>query len=77
MYTIVDRESKIVEVWLEKSEQMDAAVQQQITMWRNRRYQVVLYRSGTADLYSNTAALLTHNAQCAQRTSDVDARARA
>ena len=67
MVTNVDNNSKMVEVWLTRAEQQDAALQQslkgQYAQWRRKGYLVAVYCSGYGDLYHQTLDLLTANKQ--------------
>ena len=61
---IMDKD-KLVEVWLAKGEQEEAAVQGYLqaiyTFFSAIKYTVVVYISGNGDLFQDTLALLRYN----------------
>ena len=65
MTTNIDTRAKIAEIWLTGADQQDDALQQalkaQYARWKREGYRVAVYRSGTADLYSQTRDLLASN----------------
>ena len=60
-----NEQAKQISVWLTKADQEDPQLsrwlQQQYPTWKQQKYQTVVYRSGSEDLYDNTLALLKHN----------------
>jgi len=56
---------KIVEVWLTREEHQDQASMVQLKplyqQYRNKKYTVAVFLSGTQDLAEETGALLRHN----------------
>lgn len=61
----VDRENKLVSVWLTQAESQDTAVQAQLEpvyrSYRQQKYTVAVYHAGREDLYQNTLDLLRFN----------------
>ncbi len=56
---------KLVEIWLTRQEQTDAAIGEQLQRmyqdYKNRKYMVAQFHSGGADLYAITRDLLIFN----------------
>lgn len=56
---------KLVEIWLTKQEQEDAALREQLQrmyqVYRSRKYMVAQFHSGGEDLYALTRGLLVFN----------------
>lgn len=56
---------KIVEVWLSGNEKDDPRVQARLTplydRYRQKKYTVAVYLSGTQELYDRTLGLLSYN----------------
>ncbi len=64
-------ESKMVEIWLNRAEQEDPAVQANLgrlyEKYRQKKYLVAVYRSGQQDFYNNVRDLLLYNRRrCAE-----------
>ena len=61
----VHEDMKLVEVWLTRQEQADDAIREQLQRmyqdYKSRKYMVVQFHSGGADLYSVTRDLLIFN----------------
>ncbi len=57
--------SKLVEVWLTKEDQADQALQawlrEQYRNYAEKKYTVVVFRSGNQDLVEESSALLRYN----------------
>ena len=56
---------KIVEIWLTRAEQDDASLRASFRplfeAYKEKKYKVVIFKSGSGDLLYNTAGLLLHN----------------
>ena len=65
MKFVLCEQEKILEIWLNTDEQEETHVQQQIkelsSFYKKKKFLVVVYKSGTGDLLTNTAALLKSN----------------
>ena len=61
----VHDDRKIVEIWLNHSEQADAALREQLRPiyqeYNGKKYTVAVFQSGTEDLYEQTHQLLLYN----------------
>ena len=61
----LDQENKNVEIWLTHSESQDEELRQilkpQIAEYHQKKFLVVVYESGKADLFETTRDLLQHN----------------
>ena len=61
----VRNDSKIVEIWLTHSESQDEELRQilkpKIAEYHQKKFLVVVYESGKADLFETTRDLLQHN----------------
>lgn len=73
---------KLVEIWLTKQEQEDAALREQLQrmyqVYKSRSYMVAQFHSGGEDLYTLTRSLLVFNrrrieelAAARERNSDI------
>lgn len=60
MRVVVDDEKFVVEVWLMKGEK-DNFLKDIIQEYKQRKYMIVVFRSGTHNLVKNTSALLVNN----------------
>lgn len=62
---------KQVCIWLSRSEcddpELQAQIQQITSAYADQKYLVVMFRSGTDDLYENTLQILAHNRRVAAR----------
>lgn len=71
MKQIIDDKNRIVEFWLTRAEQNDAALLESLKplygVWREQHYQTVVFRSGGRDLADLTEGLLLHNRNVAAR----------
>lgn len=71
MKMFVDKDKKIVELWLTTAEQNDQTLMESLKplygAWREEQYRPVVFRSGTRDLLDLTAGLLLHNRTVAAR----------
>ncbi len=60
----VHDKEKYVSVWLTKAESADETIHDQLTpfcrRWKEKKYRVVIFRSGNRDLAEQTKALLSH-----------------
>ncbi|MCD7887955.1 MAG: hypothetical protein LUG44_10180 [Clostridiales bacterium] len=58
-------DKKLVDVWLTNAEKNDPQIQAQLkdiyAQYKEKKYLVVVYQSGSRDLYESTLALLTYN----------------
>ncbi len=58
-------EKKMVDVWLTNAEKNDPQIQAQLKdiygEYKKKKYLVVVYQSGSRDLYESTLALLAYN----------------
>ena len=67
----VDKDKKIVELWLTTAEQNDPALMESLKpyygAWREKKYRPVVFRSGGRDLLDLTEGLLLHNRTVAAR----------
>lgn len=65
MELVLCEQEKILEIWLNTDEHDNPSVQQQLTelssFYKKKKVLVVVYRSGSSDLLTNTAALLRSN----------------
>ena len=65
MEIVVQHETKIVEVWMTKAEQLDAGIQSRLkplyAAWKAKKYLVAVFHSGEKNLSACTSALLLHN----------------
>ena len=66
-----DEKKRIISVWLTKAESQDQELQRRLKAiyprWRQEKYLVAVYHSGTEDLFENTLALLAYNKKrCAE-----------
>lgn len=65
MEIVVQHNSKIVEVWMTKSEQLDTGIQSRLkslyAAWKAKKYLVAVFHSGENSLSACTSALLLHN----------------
>ncbi len=63
----VDNRSRQVEIWLTKAEKMDTALREQLRPvcagYHRKKYQVVVYESGSGDLQESILGLLRCNRQ--------------
>lgn len=61
----VDHDRKLVEFWLTKADQEDAAIgeylRQQYSIYKEKNYMVAQFHSGTENLYALTRELLLYN----------------
>ncbi len=61
----VKEDKRIVEIWLTKEESRDAAIQESLKhlyrKWKEKRYLVAVFHSGTKDLVKATKGLLLYN----------------
>lgn len=64
MRIYTDEKERLLAIWLSAEENDDASVMEAlhpvIAQYKSMKYQPVIYRSGSADLKENTAALLCH-----------------
>lgn len=64
MRIYTDEKERLLAIWLSAEEHDDTAVMTAlhpvIAQYKSMKYQPVIYRSGSADLKENTAALLCH-----------------
>lgn len=71
MKMFVDKDKKIVELWLTAAEQNDSALMDSLKpfygAWREKQYRPVVFRSGSRDLLDLTEGLLLHNRTVAAR----------
>ena len=68
-----NEDKKIISVWLTRAESQDENLQRRLkTMypkWKQDKYLVAVYHSGTEDLFESTLALLAYNKKrCAELT---------
>lgn len=65
LYTYVQKELKIVELWLTKTEKNDIAFQESLKQiyqqYKAQNYLVAVFLSGEADLHQQTRDLLRYN----------------
>ena len=66
-----NEEKKIISVWLTKAESQDQDLQHRLKAmypkWKQEKYLVAVYHSGTEDLFESTLALLAYNKKrCAE-----------
>lgn len=65
MEQIIYKEEKLVEYWLTNVEKEDTALQQHIQNecqnWKEQKYKVVIFYSGTTDLLAATKPLISYN----------------
>ncbi|MCD7919402.1 MAG: hypothetical protein LUG45_04915 [Clostridiales bacterium] len=58
-------DEKLVDVWLTNAEKKDPQIQAQLkdiyAEYKKKKYLVVVYQSGSRDLYESTLALLAYN----------------
>ena len=58
-------DKKIVEVWLTNAEKGDPKIEASLkplyAKYKNLKYTVIVFKSGTKDLYRSTLALLAYN----------------
>ena len=71
MEIIQDDAKKLVQVWLSQKESKDEALQNRLkpmyAQWKQQKYTVAVFRSGTEDLKESTLALLAYNKKrCAE-----------
>ena len=61
----VDHDMKLVEIWLTKAEQEDTALRESLRLqyqaYKEKKYMVAQFHSGTQDLYGLTRDLLLYN----------------
>ena len=61
----VNESKKLVEVWLTNAEKNDSALRENLPAmyreYKNKGYLVVVFESGSANLFDNTLSLLLHN----------------
>ena len=61
----LDEKNKQVQVWLTnadcRDEQLMGALDAQYDVWARDKYQVAVFRSGSADLQENTLEMLRYN----------------
>ncbi len=67
----VNDELKIVEVWLSKTENDDPVIQARLksiyAAYKQKKYMVVVYKSGAQELYTHVRDLLAYNkTRCAE-----------
>lgn len=71
MKMLVDKDKKIVELWLTTAEQNDRTLMESLKplygAWREKQYRPVVFRSGGRDLLDLTEGLLLHNRTVAAR----------
>ena len=72
--------TKIVEVWMTNAEKNDPAVQARLkklyAKYREKKYTVAVFQSGSGDLYQSTRALLAYNKRtCGERAAYTPGRA--
>lgn len=60
MRVVVDDEKFVVEVWLMKGEK-DNFLKDIIQEYKQKKYTIAVFRSGTHNLVKNTSALLVNN----------------
>ena len=64
MRIYTDEKDRLLAIWLSAEEHDDqdvmTALHPVIAQYKSMKYQPVIYRSGSADLKENTAALLCH-----------------
>lgn len=63
--------TRIVEVWMTNAEKSDPAVQERLkelyAKYKEKKYTVAVFQSGSGDLYQSTRDLLTYNKRkCAE-----------
>ena len=65
MKTRVNEEKKIVEIWLTNAEQEDVELRESLkplyAKYKQEKYKVAVFLSGSRDLFKQTEALLLHN----------------
>lgn len=65
MEIISNEKQKTIEVWLTSKEKEDEHLQSRLkslyAQWKQQKYFVAVFCSGSADLYEQTAGLLIHN----------------
>ena len=65
--------NKYVEIWLSSTENNDTEIEMNLkTMYakyKNDKYRVVVFRSGTENLADNTKDLLLYNMECMAKAS--------
>ena len=66
-----DEKKKIISVWLTKAESQDQDLQRRLKAmypkWKQEKYLVAVFHSGTEDLFESTLALLAYNKKrCAE-----------
>ena len=65
MEMTVHNDSKFVEIWLTRSESNDKPLKEKLKetfgKYKDMKYRVAVYRSGSGDLRQSMAALLRHN----------------
>ena len=66
-----DEKKKVISVWLTKAESQDQDLQRRLKamypQWKQEKYLVAVYHSGTEDLFESTLALLAYNKKrCAE-----------
>jgi len=63
--TKVNEEKKIVEIWLTNAEQKDEELRESLKTlyekYKQEKYKVAVFLSGSRDLFKQTEALLLHN----------------
>jgi len=68
----LDQENKIVEIWLTHSESQDEELRQilkpQIAEYHQKKFLVVVYESGKADLFETTRPCLKKRSSSAKST---------
>lgn len=67
MQIVVNDDAKVVELWFKNGENPDSAIPSDIAPmvadYREKKYLICLYQSGTGDLSKLTSQLLVHNHQ--------------
>lgn len=71
MEIIQDDAKKLVQVWLSQKESRDEALQSRLkpmyAQWKQQKYTVAVFHSGTENLKESTLALLAYNKKrCAE-----------
>ena len=66
-----DEKKKLISVWLTKAESQDQELRDKLKSmypkWKQEKYLVAVYHSGTEDLFESTLALLAYNKKrCAE-----------
>lgn len=61
----INDQSQHVEVWLSSAEKNDIKIQETVhsicEQYKNSKYMVIVYKSGTGDLFEGTKSLLIQN----------------